>query len=239
MNETQEIQEDLETQDEPQARQSETEILANEEIVQQADRERADTETSQEIYKNIVPKPKMHIEYKCNETDRWQEAIVINRGGKANGKHHMWMNIQDMPQDTQKSVSFEEVDWREKVETVLMSENDFRGIIEAKHKEIANLIEHKVFVEHDDVGQEYIDTQWIITEKTVDKQPVIKARLVAKGFQECLERDPTIRTDSPTGVKENHRLLLAISATNQWELKSIDIKSAYLQGNKIEQRSIH
>ena len=106
MNETQEIQEDLETQDEPQARQSETEILANEEIVQQADRERADTETSQEIYKNIVQKPKMRIEYKCNETDRWQEAIVINRGGKANGKHHMWMNIQDMPQDTQKSHEF-------------------------------------------------------------------------------------------------------------------------------------
>ena len=131
-------------------------------------------------------------------------------------------------------MSFEEVEWREKVETVLMSENDFRGIIEAKHKEIANLIEHKVFVEHDDVGQEYIDTRWIITEKIVDRQPVIKARLVAKGFQECLERGPTIRTDSPTGVKENLRLLLAISATNQWELRSIDIKSAYLQGNKIE-----
>ena len=58
----------------------------------------------------------------------------------------------------------------------------------------------------------------------------MKARLVAKGFQE----DTIVRTDSPTCRKENIRVLIAIAATNRWRVKSLDIKSAFLQGKKID-----
>ena len=58
---------------------------------------------------------------------------------------------------------------------------------------------------------------------------MVKARLVAKGFQENNES----RTDSPTCKKENIRIIIAIAATNKWKIKSLDIKSAFLQGREI------
>ena len=59
----------------------------------------------------------------------------------------------------------------------------------------------------------------------------MKARLVAKGFQENTE---DIRKDSPTVSKANLRTVLAIAATKGWRVRSIDIKSAFLQGRHIE-----
>ena len=59
-----------------------------------------------------------------------------------------------------------------------------------------------------------------------------KARLVARGFEESNLID--IRKDSPTCCKENFRLLQAIAVTNKWKVHSLDIKSAFLQGNEID-----
>ena len=58
-----------------------------------------------------------------------------------------------------------------------------------------------------------------------------KARLVAGGFEE-LDKD-NIRTDSPSCCKENFRLVLTIILSHKWEIKSLDIKSAFLQGQPI------
>ena len=58
-----------------------------------------------------------------------------------------------------------------------------------------------------------------------------KARLVAPGFEE-LDRD-NIRLDSPTSCKENFRLVLTIIVSHKWKIKSLDIKSAFLQGQPI------
>ena len=57
-------------------------------------------------------------------------------------------------------------------------------ILDAKLKELENLNAHDAVTEVDDLGQEAIDSRWIVTEKYKDGVRVVKARLVAKGFQE-------------------------------------------------------
>ena len=58
-----------------------------------------------------------------------------------------------------------------------------------------------------------------------------KAQLVARGFEE--ENLHEVPKDSWTCGKDALRVTLAIIATNKWELRSLDIKTAFLQGNKL------
>ena len=57
---------------------------------------------------------------------------------------------------------------------------------------------------------------------------------MARGFEE----NEDIKTDSPTCAKESLRVSLALIASRKWKLRSIDIKSAFLQGKKID-REVH
>ena len=59
-----------------------------------------------------------------------------------------------------------------------------------------------------------------------------KARLLARGFEE--ENLVEIRKDSPTCCKENFRVLLLLIIANKWKIHSLDIKSAFLLGKKID-----
>ena len=59
----------------------------------------------------------------------------------------------------------------------------------------------------------------------------LKARLVARGFE---EKDVKNRTDSPTCSKQALRMIFVTASTMTWELNSLDISAAFLQGNKIE-----
>ena len=58
----------------------------------------------------------------------------------------------------------------------------------------------------------------------------IKACLVAHGFEE----DVDTRVDSPTVGKCSVRLCIGIAASNNWYIKSTDIKSAFLQSNHLD-----
>ena len=95
------------------------------------------------------------------------------------------------------------------------------------------MIDHKVFDEVDFKGDpsELIHTRWVMTDKVKEGCVIKKARLVVKGFQEDSEH---IRKDSPTCMKESLRIVAAISAAYNWTLRSLDIKSAFLQGKMIE-----
>jgi hypothetical protein len=157
----------------------------------------------------------------------------MSRAGKAVGKHRMWMNIKTLPQAEHMSVDFGAVEWVKKTECVLMSDNTFHNpeLMEAMAEELHNLTTNNVFEEVEDVGQEFIQTKWDYTEKSDGSSSWVKARLVAKGFQEDTSG---LRVDSPTCSKTNLRTVLAIAATNKWRVKSVDIKSAFLQGREIE-----
>ena len=65
---------------------------------------------------------------------------------------------------------------------------------------------------------------WVL----VRKNGRVRARLTAKGFQE----DLCVRSDSPTIGKSTFRAMLAVAVTNKWEIRTTDITSAFLQGDK-------
>ena len=57
----------------------------------------------------------------------------------------------------------------------------------------------------------------------------MKARLCARGCEDYED----VPTDSPTCERDNVRLFLTIAASNNWTINSMDIKSAYLQGEPL------
>ena len=147
------------------------------------------------------------------------------------------MNVKTLPQGEHKSVDFGAVEWSARTECALITDSTFHNsvLMEAMSDELHNLADNNVFEEIDDIGQDYIQTKWDFTEKSDGSSSWVKARLVAKGFQE----DTTdLRVDSPTCSKTNLRTVLAIAATNKWRVKSVDIKSAFLQGKEIEREVI-
>ena len=82
----------------------------------------------------------------------------------------------------------------------------------------------------EDNGQECLTVRWVITPKVINEKPSLKAILCTKGYQELKD----FRTDSPTCAKESIRLALSTAATMKWNLESIDVKAAFLQGSKID-----
>lgn len=59
---------------------------------------------------------------------------------------------------------------------------------------------------------------------------MLKARLCVRGYEEIQD----FRTDSPACSRESIRISLAIVASKGWDINSIDIKRAFLQGKDIE-----
>lgn len=154
---------------------------------------------------------------------------VLGRAGKATGRNKDCFNVK-FPDGTSRWIDLSKVtEYREiqDDEEILMTDN--YNNVAAKKKELDLWKRNRVYIEVEDNGQKTITSRWVITEKKVNNEPVIKARLVARGFEEGLEE----RTDSPTCAKETFRLALTIISMNQWCLKAMDVKAAFLQGDEI------
>ena len=67
--------------------------------------------------------------------------------------------------------------------------------------------------------------------KTVNNSLVPKARLVARGFEEYSQN---IQKDCHTCAHESLTLIISVFAQNKWKLNSMDIKTAFLQGQLID-----
>ena len=76
-----------------------------------------------------------------------------------------------------------------------------------------------------------ISARWVCTLKQTENGLIPKARLVARGFE---ERSDNINKESPTCSKDSLRVVLGIINQMKWQLNSIDIKTAFLQGKSIE-----
>ena len=125
----------------------------------------------------------------------------------------------------------------ETIETLLLTEEtlavmvpkekrDSPEALVAKMEELSKLQAFNTYKVVDDVGQERITTTWVLTEKGSE----IRARLTARGFQE----EGDFPTDSPTVQKHSIKILLAIAATEGWEIQTTDISSAFLQGDQMD-----
>ena len=81
-----------------------------------------------------------------------------------------------------------------------------------------------------------MSTTWVTTTKSDEKTGEMKkkARLV-RGFPEDLDRP---EKESPIVTREVVRLFLSATIPNEWILKAIDIKTAFLQGKNLKREII-
>ena len=187
------------------------------------------------------------ISVKLPNSDAWSEVKLTSRAGKAGGKYKMCWNTVDLNSGTEGYIDFEETEWKivePQTETnsntplnneeCLLTEavkslyND--QIKLAKQEELKNWIANDVYTEVNNQGQDTVSVRWVVTNKVVDQKVSYKARLCARGFEE----EQPFRKDSPTGSREGLRLTFSIIASKGWELNSLDIKSAFLQGKEID-----
>ncbi|CAC5372113.1 unnamed protein product [Mytilus coruscus] len=112
------------------------------------------------------------------------------------------------------------------IEVHTTDEVDQTGNDIAKQLELKKLKQFDTYEEVEDGGQKTISTRWVITNKNEDT----RARLVAQGFEE----QSFIPKDSHTIGKGSFRLFLTFAASKKWTIKTTDIKSEFLQENKLE-----
>lgn len=207
-----------------------------------------------------IPKVGQKVKYvPCGEQE-WKETEILSRAGKATGRYCNWLNIQDKGEEP-KAINWETGvdDWyalenidKDNNSEALSAESsvemneinvvsdrlDEKGVIEAKQRELKSWQEFDVYEEVSDMGQPYLTVRWVCTEKLGDNAtPIIKARLVARGFEENISGND-IRVDSPTAGKAVLRIFIALLSLKSWKCYSIDVKAAFLQGNKFE-RDVH
>ena len=200
--------------------------------------------THQEEVPNTRIKIKIgdQMEFMKKNEDTWIRGYVHSRAGKANGKYKNEFNmiIEDGTRETidfdrhvknARKVKDEHED-NDEDEMILSAEvikkND-EDIMKAKEKELSSWIQRKVYNEIDNAGQSTINTKWVISIKQIEGVPGVKARLVAKGYQDLED----VRSDSPCVTRAGVRLVLVTIATNGWDMKSLDISTAFLQSRPI------
>lgn len=199
--------------------------------------------------KNITLRNNQVVQFMKNGVQ--YEVKILSRAGKATGKYancfnvkyripvsknDSWVNFDEIEDLTEVSPKDQEctpdnVNDNHTSNDVMMVDTDFT---EAKQKEIRSWVENNVFEEEADTGQKSISLKWVCTLKQTSDGILPKARLVARGFE-----DPdveNIEKDSPTCCKSSLRAVIAITIMNGWRLHSLDIKTAFLQGEKLDRQ---
>src|SRR5678815_2412656 len=157
---------------------------------------------------------------------------ITSRAGKATSQK--WSdsyNIIDLDNGNEKWIdlrNFQDIKHIDGDEIWLDFENE--EIHRAKMDELSSWKKKGVYESVQERNQKAITTRWIITEKSENGRRKCKARLVARGFEE----QGDLTTDSPTCANESLKMCLAVILKNGWKCKTLDIKTAYLQGKPIE-----
>ena len=186
-----------------------------------------------------LPKSNDRVSFRTNLEghDVWYEGTVIGKAGKSTGENKYFLNIiYDAPDFAAGQSAC--VNWEKDVEewktlenhaVVLMAESGDR-FFEAKMKELESWRANNVYDVVDQESLNCIGVRWVLTEKN----GLEKARLVAKGYQD--ENAPLDKSlvDSPTCSKESVRTILNVMAVKSWTPHSLDVKSAFLQGQPIK-----
>jgi hypothetical protein len=158
----------------------------------------------------------------------------MGRAGKATGVHKNEFNIAVEEEEDPIAVHLDRVDVEKQAAPAIyhlvtdakVIKSD-PAVIKAKEAEIQRFQEFDVFDEVKDQGQHAVSSRWVITSKAEGKY---KARLVARGFQELCEN----QSDAPTASRISKRLLFSIAACQNWEVRTLDITSAFLQSDEIQ-----
>ena len=193
-------------------------------------------EESEEELTEEIPKLKKGNRVRAvnKDTGQTEEWTVLSLAGKRSSKY--WSdayNIQDSLTGDRGWINLrnyrdiEEI--RDEEEVLLGFENQV--VLEAKEKELQSWRENNVYEEVEDNGQRAISTRWIVTEKLKGGEKICKARLVARGFEEEMA---DWEKDAPTCNAELLKLCLTIIKLKKWNCYTLDVKTAYLQGDEIQ-----
>ena len=176
----------------------------------------------------LLPKIKSRVLVKPGGSNEFRQVKIVSKG-KPGGRNKSWVNVLDEESQTLSGIDWSQVDeWEElPAEEVLVSDGfNPDELWEAKLKEMNKWKDYEAYIEVDDTGQKAISTRWVNTIKDGE----IKSRLCARGYEDT---ELTDRVDSPTCEKSNLRLAMAIAAANQWQINSLDVQSAFLQGENV------
>ena len=191
-----------------------------------------------------VKYPKAGDVIQFKEGEDWREVTVIGRGCKASSRvNPNYFNVRTEAEGAE-GVDLDKSEWRFNVQEAVVEEQEEEvnvtlipikehgreECVAAKKRELAAFDEFGVYEEVQDKGQEALSSRWVLTDKSTEKEKKVKARLVARGFEEKVK----VQADSPTGSKETLHMLLTVAATWGWKIKSGDVKSAYLQGERLD-----
>ena len=161
---------------------------------------------------------------------------------KLSGQYYNYFNVTDA-QGAKYNVELERNEWRrveaEPAEIMMniVPQHLQAGqeCMNAKQVELDKLNKFKAITEVKDHGQFRISCRWVLwNEIHSDNSQEIRARLVARGY----EVEEEVPSDSPTVDQMNLRLVLGIAASKKWRLTSCDVKSAFLQGIKMQREVI-
>lgn len=216
---------------------------ANQEVETEEDvRSSDEDEIEENVMKNgsELPRISSTVNFKTKDDGNWKTAMVLSKGGKATGRNKNYLNIHVEGDELPQGVYWDKfVDvWKETEaieNVVLFSKVDELkdSVVEAKQAELENWKCNQVFTRVKDIGQERISSRWVLTEKGVQgsEDYRLKARIVCRGYE---EDSSGFRTDSPTLTKESMRLLSCLAMSKGWKCKSLDVRSAFLQGFEID-----
>ena len=181
--------------------------------------------------------------YKKNSKHKYIKQIELPDGKKIekdfDNDIYEWRPVSDDESENEESVECVEPDIRNDgevlypVEVVKRKDYSKPDVQEAMRIEIQKYKQFNAFEEVDDRGQACVPIRWVVTRQSIDgKNQPLKARMCIRGD---LESDKeTMRADSPTAGKDTLKIALSIAANEGFEVKNIDIKSAYLQGKDLD-----
>ena len=165
---------------------------------------------------------------------------MLGRAGKRTGKYKNWYNVRDSEgnvsavdltnvSDLKVTSETDSSDVNDTNDEVLQLQHD--EFDTAKQQELQSWKDHNVYESVPFEKQRCISVRWVCSLKTTESGIKPKARLVARGFE---EQSDSIEKESPTCSKDAMRTMLSLINKNGWKLSSLDIKTAFLQGEKID-----
>ncbi|KAK4409816.1 Retrovirus-related Pol polyprotein from transposon TNT 1-94 [Sesamum angolense] len=116
-----------------------------------------------------------------------------------------------------------------------LESSDAKNWKNAMNEEIISLLKNKTWIlVPKPENASIVDCKWVFKRKHEDNATRYKARLVAKGFTQKEGIDYT-EIFSPVVKFTTVRIILALTAQFDWELKQMDVKTAFLHGDLDEQ----
>ena len=206
-------------------------------------------ETLLEMGSQIKLKRGQVRQYSLDGADDVVTAKVLDRAGKSTGKYKNSYNVEyKAPENLEGTHAYIDLDRVTNFKIVINISEDVPATTESIIEEIfetkdmdfseAKMVElqswktNEVYDEVPYENQKCISVRWVCRVKSCENGYIYpKARLVVRGFE---KDNQNLNKKSPICSNDPFRVINAIVAQKQWKLNTIDIKTAFLQGEELD-----